>query len=325
MIRIDRFARIVTESAGLAGAKTLLPLTSVAALCCPGAAPSGDASHEEPPVPAGCRARPAGDRRPSRGRAGLAESPGSAEHLRARRDRGEPPGRTRLLDPLPRGPGTDLAASAGLSDPVAAGLRDRRRRDAPGPAAPGAGPGPPGGGSPDWASCGSPGRWSPSAAPSWRRGRTDRGACHPTLVYSATHVQVAGWPRPCSSGPWSGPTGPGLREAVRDAATTGALLGWLACTDPILSLASIGCPGPSCRAGPQGRSRAEATRLLPMTVCAAWESRPGSFATRLVHGEFVAIKSTFGYAFWQGNCALSEGTDKVRRAVDRAVLAAASR
>ena len=33
----------------------------------------------------------------------------------------------------------------------------------------------------------------------------------------------------------------------------------------------------------------------------------------LVHGEFVAIKSTFGYAFWQGNCALSEGTDKVVR------------
>ena len=33
-----------------------------------------------------------------------------------------------------------------------------------------------------------------------------------------------------------------------------------------------------------------------------------------LHGEFVAIKSTFGYAFWQGNCALSEGTDKVRRA-----------
>ena len=33
----------------------------------------------------------------------------------------------------------------------------------------------------------------------------------------------------------------------------------------------------------------------------------------LVHGEFVAIKSTFGYAFWQGNCALSQGTDKVVR------------
>ena len=32
-----------------------------------------------------------------------------------------------------------------------------------------------------------------------------------------------------------------------------------------------------------------------------------------IHGEFVAIKSTFGYAFWQGNCTLSEGTDKVVR------------
>jgi hypothetical protein len=32
-----------------------------------------------------------------------------------------------------------------------------------------------------------------------------------------------------------------------------------------------------------------------------------------VHGEFVFIKSSFGYAFWQGNCALSEGTDKVVR------------
>jgi hypothetical protein len=32
-----------------------------------------------------------------------------------------------------------------------------------------------------------------------------------------------------------------------------------------------------------------------------------------VHGEFVFIKNTFGYAFWQGNCALSEGTDKVVR------------
>jgi hypothetical protein len=32
-----------------------------------------------------------------------------------------------------------------------------------------------------------------------------------------------------------------------------------------------------------------------------------------VHGEFVPIKSSFGYAFWQGNCSLSEGTDKVVR------------
>ena len=40
----------------------------------------------------------------------------------------------------------------------------------------------------------------------------------------------------------------------------------------------------------------------------------------LVHGEFVAIKSTFGYAFWQGNCKLSEGTDKVVRTSVEQVL-----
>ncbi len=32
----------------------------------------------------------------------------------------------------------------------------------------------------------------------------------------------------------------------------------------------------------------------------------------------MAIKSTFGYAFWQGNCSLSEGTDKVvRHSIER--------
>jgi hypothetical protein len=40
----------------------------------------------------------------------------------------------------------------------------------------------------------------------------------------------------------------------------------------------------------------------------------------LIHGAFVPIKSTFGYAFWQGNCALSEGTDKVvRPSVEKAL------
>ncbi len=45
---------------------------------------------------------------------------------------------------------------------------------------------------------------------------------------------------------------------------------------------------------------------------------PWVLRNAVVHGELVAIKSTFGYAFWQGNCAFSEGTDKVIRAsVDR--------
>jgi hypothetical protein len=40
-----------------------------------------------------------------------------------------------------------------------------------------------------------------------------------------------------------------------------------------------------------------------------------------VHGELVFVKSTFGYAFWQGNCAASHGTDKVVRASVEPILA----
>ena len=47
---------------------------------------------------------------------------------------------------------------------------------------------------------------------------------------------------------------------------------------------------------------------------------PWILRNALVHGEFVAIKSTFGYAFWQGNCNLSQGTDKVVRASVERVL-----
>src|SRR5438045_2427623 len=44
-----------------------------------------------------------------------------------------------------------------------------------------------------------------------------------------------------------------------------------------------------------------------------WRRHGGVRRNARVHGEFVFVKSTFGYAFWQGNCALSEGTDKVVR------------
>jgi hypothetical protein len=48
---------------------------------------------------------------------------------------------------------------------------------------------------------------------------------------------------------------------------------------------------------------------------------PWTVRNAIVHGEPVFIKSTFGYAFWQGNCAWSEGTDKVVRAtVERALV-----
>ena len=71
----------------------------------------------------------------------------------------------------------------------------------------------------------------------------------------------------------------------------------------------------------RGHSRAQASRLGVLVVLtAAAAIAPWTVRNALVHGELVAIKSTFGYAFWQGNCALSEGTDKVVRASVEQVL-----
>ena len=113
------------------------------------------------------------------------------QHLRARRDRRQPAGRAGVLGPVPRGRRADLAAGAVYPFAGRGGLRDRGRRDAPRPADPGAGPGR------CWAAC-----WSGGVMQARARGRAGvaRGsrplagliaAVHPTLVYAATHVQVA--------------------------------------------------------------------------------------------------------------------------------------
>ena len=107
----------------------------------------------------------------------------------------------------------------------------------------------------------------------------------------------------------------GASGRIKDAAIAGGWLALLALTDPILSLAMIGIAGAIWlgRAGEPGRLR-QSFRLILVTVLTGLAGiSPWLVRNARVHGEFVAIKSTFGYAFWQGNCALSEGTDKVRR------------
>jgi hypothetical protein len=96
-----------------------------------------------------------------------------------------------------------------------------------------------------------------------------------------------------------------------DAVATGALLALLVLTDPILGLAAAGVALAVCAR--QGARRA----ARPLAVAAAVALAglvPWTVRNARVHGEFVFVKSTFGYAFWQGNCAASEGTDKVVRA-----------
>ncbi len=87
-------------------------------------------------------------------------------------------------------------------------------------------------------------------------------------------------------------------------------------TDPILGLVA---PAAWLGDGAIGRGRlATFVRTAgcsrSMALAAILGISPWVVRNAVVHGEFVPIKSTFGYAFWQGNCRQSQGTDKVVRA-----------
>ncbi len=152
----------------------------------------------------------------------------------------------------------------------------------------------------------------------------ERGACliaavHPTLVYAATHVQVALLAAMTLT--WA--LAVGARAArtgsLRDGWLAGVWLALAALTDPILGIAGPAIVVGVVRSLSVGRSARLAWRmgLACLLGVSPWVVRNAA-----AHGEFVPIKSSFGYAFWQGNCALSEGTDKVVRAsVEKALSA----
>jgi hypothetical protein len=152
-------------------------------------------------------------------------------------------------------------------------------------------------------------------------------ALHPTLIYAATHVQVALLGTTLLVWVLALAYRTGTSGRFKDALITGGLLGMLALTDPILSLAAIGIflavwLGQSTR---PNRLACWSRLAAVIVLTAAVVVSPWLIRNALIHGEFVAIKSTFGYAFWQGNCDLSEGTDKVvRRSVEVAVARAGS-
>ena len=132
-----------------------------------------------------------------------------------------------------------------LSGTGRVGLRDRRRRDSAIIALAGARPIRP-------RRSARPGRFAPVPVD---RARTalaglDRRlivALHPTLVYAATHVQVAtlGATLLIWTLAWAYQTGASGR--TRDAAITGGLLALLALTDPILALAMAGVAWAICQ------------------------------------------------------------------------------
>jgi len=142
-------------------------------------------------------------------------------------------------------------------------------------------------------------------------------AFHPTLVYAATHVQVAELAASLLTLTFLCAYRTGRTGSARDAALTGLAGGVLVLTDPILGLVAPGAAWTVLR----GRGLRGALKPLALAASlAATLVTPWVIRNARVHHAFVPVKSTFGYAFWQGNCSLSQGTDKVVRAsVDRAL------
>ncbi|WP_435020516.1 hypothetical protein TA3x_001871 [Tundrisphaera sp. TA3] len=142
-------------------------------------------------------------------------------------------------------------------------------------------------------------------------------AVHPTLVYAATHIQVASMAAALVAGCLAWGYRLGRTGRTGDAIAAGTWLAILALTDPILGLVAFGMAWAAVRGlGWRGSIRPLAVLCLTCAIGVA----PWVVRNALVHGEFVPVKSSFGYAFWQGNCALSEGTDKVVRASVEPIL-----
>jgi hypothetical protein len=146
-------------------------------------------------------------------------------------------------------------------------------------------------------------------------------AFFPPHIYMVTHIQVVVWATLVLVVLLALVTTPRLQGTRGGAILAGLVSGLLLLVDPILVLALpvaalafwLGTgevdkarwsePAPS-------RSPALAHAVLMGAVALAVIS-PWLVRNRMVHGEWVFIKSSFGYALWQGNNPHSWGTDKI--------------
>jgi hypothetical protein len=148
-------------------------------------------------------------------------------------------------------------------------------------------------------------------------------AVHPAHLYATTHIQVVTWAAMLLT----------LLLAVvadrdpkhipgRRAAIAGLLAGVMLLVEPILVLAlpfaawmffrSISFQSLGDVSVVRLRQRLAGVAVMT-TVCVAVIT-PWLVRNWHVHGEPVFVKSTFGYAFWQGNNPASHGTDKLPQA-----------
>lgn len=157
---------------------------------------------------------------------------------------------------------------------------------------------------------------------------------YPTHLYAVTHLQVAIWAALFLTLLVAVVSSPRCRGTWRGALAAGALSGLLLLVEPILAIALPFCAlafwlgdlrvsrpplrlaypsgAASVETPAAGRRIARATiRTAAMAAAAALVIAPWMVRNWRVHGELVFVKSTFGYAFWQGNNPASWGTDKI--------------
>jgi hypothetical protein len=138
-------------------------------------------------------------------------------------------------------------------------------------------------------------------------------AVYPTHLYMVTHLQVAVWAALLLTLPLAVTAAPRWRATRGGAILCGVLAAMILLVEPILALALPVAAVAFWMAEPRGFrfGRQALGRVALMAGVAAVLISPWLVRNRLVHGEFVFIKSTFGYAFWQANNPKSWGTDKV--------------
>ncbi len=138
-------------------------------------------------------------------------------------------------------------------------------------------------------------------------------AFHPVHIYLVTHVQVVVW---ATLGLTALVTLVIYLRSSADAnlagaACAGLLAGLLLLIEPIYAVV---LPMLACALWIRVGERPTLAGLRPvavMTGVALLTVMPWLVRNYRVHGECVFVKSTFGYAFWQGNHPASWGTDKI--------------
>jgi hypothetical protein len=160
----------------------------------------------------------------------------------------------------------------------------------------------------------------------------------PTIVLAATQALRPTTPaRVGSATPCGDFPAPTFLRRWFPSPGAGANAGWLGgialLTDPIMVLVVLAAamvllwwrpPGTASGVSqPNWEQRLGACVGLMVTV--ALVISPWMARNYFVHGRLVPIKSTFGYAFWQGNHPKSWGTDRVPRAFAQDLVATAPR